>query len=143
MNRKNLPHNLHRETGLTFLEIMIVLIILGLVMSVIGKKLIGAGDKAKVDLTKVSMQQVKQDIEQFRLRYNALPAGLDELTKCSQTTGTGCVPITTEDSLRDAWGSPFSYQKAGGGRAYVIKSQGADSKDGGEGVNYDITLEGP
>lgn len=135
--------NLDREAGLTFLEIMIVLIILGLVMATVGKKLLGAGDKAKVDLTKVSLQQVKQDIEQFQLRYNTLPSSLEDLTRCTQATGQGCVPIANQDSLVDAWGNTFVYQRAGSSRAYVIKSLGADGRDGGDGVNYDITVEGP
>ena len=139
--KENTPH-LHSEAGLTFLEIMIVLIIVGVIMATFGSRLLGAGDKAKADLTRISMTQLKQDIEQFQLRYNSLPSSLDDLVKCNQLTGNACTPITKEASLMDAWGTKFQY-RAGSGRSYSIKSLGADGRDGGEGVNADLTLEGP
>jgi general secretion pathway protein G len=139
-NRASL--HLGTEAGLTFLEIMIVLIIVGVIMATFGSRLLGAGDKAKADLTRISMTQLKQDIEQFQLRYNSLPSTLDDLTKCNQLTGTACTPITKDASLMDAWGTKFQY-RAGSGRAYSIKSLGADGRDGGDGVNADLTLEGP
>jgi general secretion pathway protein G len=139
---KNKPLHLNSETGLTFLEIMIVLIIVGVIMATFGSRLLGAGDKAKADLTRISMTQLKQDIEQFQLRYNSLPSSLEDLVKCNQLTGNACTPITKDASLMDAWGTKFQY-RAGSGRSYSIKSLGADGRDGGDGVNADLTLEGP
>ena len=130
------------DQGLTFLEIMIVLIIVGVIMATFGQKLLGAGDKAKADLSRISMTQLKQDIEQFQLRYNSLPGTLDDLVKCNQLTGSSCVPITKESSLLDAWGNRFQY-RTGSGRSYTIKSLGANGQDGGDGVNVDIVVEGP
>lgn len=129
------------SAGLTLVEIMIVLVILGVVMATIGSKIVGAGDKAKRDLTDLKLQQLKSDIEQYQLRYNSLPSSLEDLTRCTENTGQGCLPIANEESVKDAWGQPFIY--ALNGRAYVIRSVGADGRDGGEGVNFDISVEGP
>ena len=136
MNKK-----LHSQKAFTLVEIMIVLIILAIVMATVGGKLVGAGDKAKVDVTKLKLTQIKSDIEQFQLRYNTLPSNLDDLVRCSEKTGGGCVPITSEDQLTDAWGNKFSYSSSG--RTYRVRSLGADGLDGGEGVNFDIFIEGP
>lgn len=132
-----------RERGMTLVEIIVVLIILGIVMAFVGGKVFGAGDKAKADLTKIKMKDVKMSIEQFRLRYNGLPASLDDLMRCSERTGPDCVPITGEDNLLDSWNNKFTYSLENGGRSYRIKSFGADGVDGGEGVNYDVSETGP
>ncbi|MFM1847933.1 MAG: type secretion system major pseudopilin GspG [Pseudomonadota bacterium] len=139
---KNLQ-SLKDERGLTLVEIVVVLIILGLVMTFVGGKVLGAGDKAKADLTQLKMKEVAASIEQFQLRYNGLPQSLAGLTQCTAETGEGCVPITKEDSLKDAWGNPFSYSLENNGRSYRIKSLGADAREGGDGVNYDSSLTGP
>ena len=130
------------QKGLTLVEIMIVLVILGLVMGFVGSKIIGAGDNAKRDLTNLKIQQLKSDIEQFQLRYNAIPRSLEDLTKCTDLTGQGCLPIVNDpDSINDAWGTPLEYTS--NGRTYKVSSLGADRKAGGEGPNYDLAVEGP
>ena len=58
-------------------------------------------------------------------------------------TGDDCVPITKEDALKDAWGNPFTYSLENNGRSYRIKSFGADGKDGGTGVDFDVFGTGP
>ena len=131
------------ERGLTLVEIMVVLIILGIVMTWLGGKLFGSGDKMKYEITKLKIKDIGSSIEQFQLRYNALPSSLNELIQCGEKTGPDCIPITNQESLKDAWGSPFLYTLESGGRSYRIKSLGADGKDGGEGVNSDPFGTGP
>jgi len=120
-----------------------LLIILGLVMTFVGGKILGAGDKAKADLTKLKIKDIAASIEQYQLRYNSLPPSLTSLVQCTAETGDDCVPITKEDSLKDAWGNTFTYALENNGRSYRIKSFGADGKDGGTGVDFDVFGTGP
>jgi general secretion pathway protein G len=129
------------ERGLTLVEIMVVLIIIALVSATFGKKLFGAGDKMKAQLTNNQLLAIKGDIEQFQLRYNSLPSSLRDLTDCTERTGQSCIPITNEDALKDAWGNTFVYQASG--NRYKIMSLGADGKSGGSGVDSDFAVEGP
>ncbi len=135
----------HSERALTLVEIMVVLVILGLIMSFVGGKIFGAGDKAKVKLTKLKMEEIRSSIEQYRLEYNAIPGQLDDLTRCNEQTGPGCAPLLNADgdSLMDAWGNRFDYRVSDGGRTFVIMSMGADGRRGGDGVDFDISLQGP
>lgn len=128
-------------SGLTLVEIMIVLIILAIVMATIGSRIIGSGDKAKAQLTVLKMEQLKADIEQFQLRYNSLPSSLEDLVSCGDKTGSGCLPITEKESLEDAWGTQMTFQSSG--RTYKITSLGADGQSGGSGADADITVDGP
>ncbi len=132
-----------RERGLTLVEIVIVLIILGLIMTFIGSRLIGAGDKAKADLTRLKIKDLGSSIEQFQLRYNGLPNSLNDLIQCSERTGPDCIPVSSADSLKDAWGNQFNYALENNGRSYKITSLGADGKEGGTAVDYDVFGTGP
>lgn len=127
--------------GLTLIEILVVLTILGIVMAFLGGKLIGAGDKAKAKITKAKISSLGSYIEQFQLEYNTLPSSLDELVRCSDKMGGSCVPIAKEEELLDAWDTPFAYSAQGG--TYTITSFGKDKKSGGSGVDGDITGKGP
>lgn len=140
---KNLSLRLRNEQGMTLVEIVVVLIIIGIVMTVLGGKILGAGDAAKVDLTKIKMKDIKLSVDTFRLRYNSLPSSLEELTGCSEKTGAGCVPIIRDpNGTKDAWNNSFQYS-VDNGRSYRIKSFGADGRDGGSSVDADIVDEGP
>lgn len=133
------------ERGLTLIEIMVVLVILGIVMTFLGSKIFGAGDKAKARITKLKMQEIAQAIEQYRMEYNSIPQSLQDLTQCNQVTGPDCVPVYKQegDDLNDAWGNSFEYRTQNNGRAYRISSFGADGRSGGDGVDYDAFHEGP
>lgn len=124
-------------------EIIVVLIILSIVITFVSSRVFGAGDKAKADITKLKLKEIKSSIEQFQLRYNQLPNSLEDLLSCNEITGPGCVPITNQDALKDSWGGRILYTKDGDGRRYRIRTLGADGKEGGEGVNYDAFEEGP
>jgi len=134
---------LRSERGLTLVEIIVVLIILSIVGGFLISKVIGAGDTAKMDITKMKMREIQSAIEQFRLRYNGIPSSMDSLLRCTDETGQDCIPILKQDQIKDSWGNPLIYQRDGDGRTYKIRTLGADGRDGGEGINYDVSITGP
>ena len=137
--------NRNSEAGLTLVEILVVLVILGLVGGFLISRIASGGDKAKAKLTKLKMEEIKSGIEQYRLMYNSLPGSLDDLARCNEKTGQGCIPIYEPDSeqLSDAWGNKFTYTLEGNNRTYRIQSLGADGQTGGDGVDFDVSLTGP
>ncbi len=132
---------INSESGLTLIEIMVVLIIIGVMVSTFGKKLFGAGDKMKAQLAQTQLQTLKSYIEQYNLRYNNIPNTIRDLSSCTEATGQGCIPIANEEELLDPWGVEFQYSR--NGNRYQIKTMGADSTAGGDGVNFDTFIEGP
>ncbi len=138
------------ERAFTLVEIMVVIVILGLLMTFVMGRVFGAGDQAKAKMTKLKMQSLKQKVNEFKLMYNTLPNSLDDLSGCTEVTGPGCIPLLeaeqgsdVPDALLDAWGEQFQYQKKGNNRSYALTSLGADGAVGGEGVNYDFSIDGP
>lgn len=138
-------HGVHRQAGLTLIEIMLVLTILAIVSGFLISRLSGAGDKAKANITKLKIKEIGSAIDQYRLQYNSLPSSIGDLTRCNDKTGPDCIPAYEPDSdaLRDGWGNAFVYQLENNGRTYKIMSYGADGIAGGDGVNYDIFGTGP
>ncbi len=132
------------ESGLTLVEIIVVLVILSVLMGMLTRGLWSTGEKAKADMNKLQMQRVQSYINQYQLRYNTLPSSLASLYGCDDVTGPGCIPIVDRESdLYDAWGTPLRYRVDGGGRSYSITSVGSDRREGGSGADTDVTITGP
>ena len=129
--------------GLTLVEIIVVLIILAILMTFLGGRILGAGDRAKKQITELKMKSIQSYIEQYQLRYNKLPGALESLVRCTNETGQDCIPLTSEDSLKDGWGRDFSYQVDQSGNSYKVQSLGGDGKPGGTEFDFDMTLTGP
>jgi general secretion pathway protein G len=125
------------------LEVLVVIVILGVLYAFLIRPIVGAGDKNKVKISEMGMMRLKSNIEIFRTKYNQLPNNLSALVQCNEQTGPGCVPEMSREELKDAFGNEFQYSTEGDGRAYKIRSLGADGREGGDGVNYDTTLTGP
>ena len=128
--------------GLTLVEILIVLVIIGLVGGWLAGKTFKAGDRAKYLMTEAQIKQVGQYIEQFQLRYNALPQSIGDLA-CQGGGVDNCIPLAKSDELKDAWKRDFVYSLGDGGRSYRITSLGADGREGGTEYDADLFGTGP
>ena len=141
MKRALWVHRVGSQKGLTLVEIIIVLVILSLLMTFLTRGLFGQAEKAKVQMTVMGMKKVQNAIQQYQLMNNALPPSLDALVSCERSSGTVCMATAEAEDLKDSWGTPFQYQSSG--NSYQLKSLGADKREGGDGVNADVTVTGP
>jgi len=130
------------ERGLTLIEIMVVLIILTLIMGFIGSKLFGAAERAKRDLNRLRMTDVKNAISEYQLRYNSIPPTLDALVNGAPGLA-GFQRVANPEQLVDGWGRPFIFRTENNGLSYKIISLGADGMEGGSEANSDDSLTGP
>lgn len=134
----------NREAGLTLVEVVVVIIILVTLFAFLGGGLFSGGQKALARLNELKMSKLKSYIDQYMLNYGAPPPSLDTLVSCQGAPqGRPCTPFAQAEDTQDAWATPFTYQADQSGRRYTIKSLGADKKDGGTGVDADVTLQGP
>ncbi|MCX7952970.1 MAG: type II secretion system GspH family protein [Deltaproteobacteria bacterium] len=130
--------------GLTLIEIITVLIILAIVMTFLVGRLSGGGDTAKAALNELKLKTIQSYINQYHLRYNEFPRAISDLFQCNETTGPNCLPIvSSEDELKDVWGTPVQYTISSDGQNYTLKSLGSDKKEGGSGSATDLMITGP
>ena len=134
----SLPSKLRRRArraGMTLMEIMIVIAILGVLMTVVVVNLAGAQDDANVELTKTQIKKMEEALMMYSLKHkNKYPSTSEGLAAASKYfNADGTVPT-------DAWGNEFLYFSPGthGDHTYEIISLGKDGKDGGEETNADI-----
>jgi general secretion pathway protein G len=136
----NLSRN--RMSGMTLIEILVVLVLIGIVLGVVGGNFIGRGEKAKADAAKIEIGQIGQALDLFKLevgRYPTSQEGLQALIAAPPGLGNWNGPYWKKSQLpKDPWTNEYRYASPGQHGAYDIVSYGADGKEGGEGPDKDI-----
>ncbi len=137
----NLSRN--RMSGMTLIEILVVLVLIGVVLGIVGGNFIGRGEKAKADAAKIEIGQIAQTLDLFKLevgRYPTTQEGLQALVSAPPGVTNWNGPYWKKTTIpKDPWGNDYRYAAPGQHGAYDILSLGADGKEGGEGPNKDIT----
>jgi general secretion pathway protein G len=132
-----------RERGMTLIEILVVLVLIGVVLGIVGGNFIGRGEKAKADAARIEIGQIGQALDLYKLetgRYPSSSEGLQALVSAPAGVANWNGPYWKKAQIpKDPWGNEYRYAAPGQKGAYDIVSLGADGKEGGEGPNKDIT----
>ena len=132
----------HRHRGFTLIELLVVLVILGLLASVAGPKVIGYLGGAKSDTTRLQTEEFGATLDLFKLetgRYPTTQEGLQALVQAPPGLAGWNGPYLKKKTIpKDPWGNDYRYVSPGQHGSYDISSLGADNKEGGEGENKDI-----
>src|ERR1035438_9777820 len=133
------------RAGFTLIEIMIVLGILGSLMAILFKTICQGQRNAQVKEAKIMINQIGNGLDAFYTDCGFYPTTDQGLQSLLTPPGGGrtCNNWGPEPYLKkmpkDPWGTDLVYTSDG--VHYVLKSLGADRKEGGEGVNKDISSE--
>jgi general secretion pathway protein G len=134
------------QRGFSLIEIMVVMVIIGLLMALVGPRLIRQEEKAKVGAARAQIELLGTALDTFRLdvgRYPATQEGLAALRQRPFGADRWDGPYLKKDVPLDPWGHPYGYRgpdsvKGDGGRPYELFSYGADGAPGGDRDNRDI-----
>ena len=136
---------MRRQHGFTLLEMIVVLVIIGLIMGLVGPRLFGQADKAKVQTAGTQVRMLRGALQTMRLDISRWPTeqeGLALLT--TKPANADAVrgwagPYLDEAVPLDPWGQPYQYSpQASGDNPFTLYSFGADAKAGGEGQDADV-----
>ena len=131
-----------RQRGMTLIEILVVLVLIGIVLGIVGGNFIGRGEKAKSDAAKIEIGQIGQALDLYKLetgRYPSSSDGLQALVTAPGGASNWNGPYWKKSQIpKDPWGNDYRYTSPGQKGEYDILSLGADGKEGGEGANKDI-----
>ena len=133
------PASRSSQSGFSLIEIILVVVLIGGIVAFAATRILGGGDRAKVNLARAQVQTLSEKVQQFEMDTGALPGSLEELVNSSGAGWLG--PYAKEAELKDPWGTALEYRTPGEGRPFDIVSLGADRKAGGESVAADIGLE--
>ena len=129
--------------GMTLIEILVVLVLIGIVMGIVGGNFLGKGEKAKADAAKIEINQIGQTLDLYKLevgRYPTTQEGLQALITAPSGVANWNGPYWKNGAIpKDPWGNEYKYTSPGAKAPYDIVSWGADGKEGGDGPNKDVT----
>lgn len=130
--------------GFTLIEVMVVIVILGVLAALIVPNVMGRGEKAKVDTTKITLNSVAGALDQYKLDNGHYPTmqegGLEALVKQPATAKNWLAGGYLKGGYpKDSWDNDLQYViPASRGGAYDLYSFGADGQEGGDGNDADI-----
>ena len=132
------------ESGVTLIEMMIVLVIIGIVAALVVPNVIGRPDEARVAVANADLRTISASLEMYRLDNRSYPTAAQGLAALSQMPAEPPLPPNwiaggyLPQVPTDPWGNPYGYIVTTGSGGYGLTSLGADGQPGGEGVDADL-----
>ncbi len=132
------------QSGVTLIEMMVVLVIIAIVAALIVPNVIGRPDEARVTVARTDLRTIASSLEMYRLDNRAYPVtaqGLEALVNrptAPPSPANWASGGYLSQLPADPWGNPYVYRAPGQSGAYDLLSLGADGRPGGSGVNADI-----
>jgi general secretion pathway protein G len=130
-----------RQAGFSLIEIILVVVLIGGIVAFAATRILGGGDRAKVNLAKAQVQTLAEKVQQFEMDTGGLPASLDSLVKSPGDAAGWLGPYAKDAELKDPWNHPYVYKVPGEAGPFDLMSLGKDGQAGGDSVNADIEYE--
>jgi general secretion pathway protein G len=136
--------NAKMNTGFSLVEILVVLVIMGLLISVVAPTVLNRADEARVQKAQADFKAIETALKIYRLDNYVYPTteqGLEALVEASTLDPE---PRNfkkggyLEELPLDPWGLPYLYLSPGEHKEVDIYSLGADGLSGGEDQSADI-----
>jgi len=126
-----------QQRGMTLIEIMVVVIIIGLIGTAVAVNVIGRLNEAKVQTAKSDIAKIADAIDQYKMMRNNYPTGEEALDVLIREK---FLKANKDGKIKDPWGKEYIYLYPGQTHtdAYDVKSYGADGAPGGEAENADL-----
>ena len=121
--------------GMSLVEIMVVIAIIGVLMTVIAVNVLGFLDDANADATKIQIKKMEESLTVYAAKHKGkFPTTGEGLAAVKKYLPDGEVPT-------DSWGNAYLYFSPGthGDHGFEIISLGKDGKEGGTDADADIT----
>lgn len=130
------------QRGLTLIEIMVVVAILGILAAIIVPNIMGRVDDARITAAKNDVRALVNALKLYRLDNATYPSTEQGLQALTRKPESGNVPsnwrVYLERLPRDPWGNDYQYLNPGVHGEIDVFSLGADKQPGGEGNDADI-----
>ena len=133
-----------RMAGFTFIEILVVMIILALIAGIVGTQLLGEAESAKAKATLIQIKSLEGALDLYRLHNSSYPTTEQGLEALVMRPEVGRIPkewqgpyLNSSLVPTDGWKNPFVYSSDG--KQVIIQSLGADGLEGGGDLDADLS----
>jgi len=130
--------------GFSLVEILVVLVIMGLLISVVAPTVLDRADEARVQKVQADFKAIETALKIYRLDNYVYPTTEQGLEALVRRTTLAPEPRNFKQGgylaeiPRDPWGNPYLYLNPGEHGEFDLYSLGADGLSGGEGQNADV-----
>jgi general secretion pathway protein G len=128
--------------GFSLVELLVVLAILGMIIGLVGPRVMKHLGSAKSDTAKIQIEDLGATLDIFYLengRYPSSQEGLSALvTKPAGLDNWNGPYLKKQVIPKDPWGNEYHYQSPGNHGEYDLYSYGADNQAGGDKNDRDI-----
>lgn len=129
------------EAGFTLVEILVVITIIGLIMALVGPRVLNYLSESKAKAAKIQIESFASALDLYYLDLGRFPntnEGLVALTQSGNVAGWNGPYLRGGVVPNDPWGHPYVYHAPGQRGPYEIISLGSDGQEGGSGTAADI-----
>jgi general secretion pathway protein G len=130
------------ERGFTLVEMLVVITIIGLIMALVGPRVLNYLSESKVKTARIQIESLSSALDLFYLdngRYPTSAEGLAALVQRPANSGSWNGPyLKTASVPPDPWGRPYLYKSPGDDAPYEIDSYGPSGESGGSSVTAEI-----
>lgn len=138
---KVLRKEMKRETiltssaGFTLIEILLVVIIIGILVSLVAPRLAGRSEEARKQAAKADIDVgISLALDLYEVDNGRYPQKLDDLITKNSDAVNWKGPYTKKGVPKDPWGSPYIYNNPGthNSSSYDLYSPGPDKQENTE-----------
>jgi general secretion pathway protein G len=130
------------SAGFTLVEMLVVLVIIGLIMGLVGPRVLGYLTDARVKTARVQIESFSNSLDLFYVdtgRYPTAQDGLTALVRRPSGLDVWNGPYLKGGTVpNDPWGNAYVYRVPGSHGPYELLSYGSDGHEGGEGSAADV-----
>jgi general secretion pathway protein G len=133
-----------RSGGFSLVEILVVLVIMGLLISVVAPTVLNRADEARVQKAQADFKAIETALKIYKLDNYVYPTTEQGLEALVEPSSLDPEPRNFKEGGYlselpvDPWGNPYLYLSPGERGEVDIYTLGADGLSGGEDQNTDI-----
>lgn len=125
-----------REAGFTLIEMLVVITIIGLIMGLVGPRVLNYLAESKVKTAKIQIESLSSAVDLYYLDNGHYPGsgdGLEALVRRpASDPGWNGPYLKTTQTPADPWGHPYVYKSPGDHAPYDIASFGPSGPQGAD-----------
>lgn len=130
-----------KQSGFTLLELLVVMVIIGLLVSYVGPRYFAQVGKSETKVAKAQINALENALDQYRLDTGHTPSaelGLAALNTKPANELKWAGPYLKKAVPLDPWGRAYLYKSPGEHSDFDLYSLGKDGQLGGADENSDV-----